>query len=116
MTKKIINLIILLPLGILLVVLSVANRQNVTMALNPFRPQDQVLGITAPFFVFLFVALIVGLLVGSCATWVSQGRYRKRARNEAKVAIKLQGEAETHKKRAEQLAAQATGYGQLPAK
>jgi len=52
MTKKIINLLILLPLGVILIIFCVANRQNVTLAFNPFRPEDQVLSLAAPFFVF----------------------------------------------------------------
>jgi len=114
MTKKLINLVILVPLAIVLILLSVANRQSVTLALNPFKPDDAVLAISAPFFVFLFLTLIFGLVLGSFATWVTQGKYRKRARNEAQVAVKWQAEADKHKTRAEQIAAQS--YTQLPAK
>ena len=80
MLRKAVNLLVFLPLAVILVVLSVANRQTVTMALNPFRPDDSVLALQAPFFVFLFVALIVGMLLGSAATWLAQGKYRRRAR------------------------------------
>jgi hypothetical protein len=41
MAKKIINLLILLPLGIILIIFCVANRQSVTLAFNPFRPEDR---------------------------------------------------------------------------
>ncbi len=50
------------------------------MALNPFRPDDSVLRLEAPFFVFLFSALIVGMLLGSFVTWLAQGKHRRRAR------------------------------------
>jgi len=36
MTKKIINLLILLPLGVILIIFCVANRQNVTLAFIRF--------------------------------------------------------------------------------
>lgn len=91
MVKKIVNLLILLPLGVILIVFCVANRQSVTLAFNPFRPEDQVLAVSAPFFVFLFIALIAGMLIGSAATWFSQGKHRKRARTEAKEAIRWRG-------------------------
>lgn len=110
MAKKIINLAILLPLGIVLIVFCVANRQTATLAFNPFRPDDQVLAISAPFFVFLLIAVIAGMLIGSAATWFSQGKHRKRARTEAKEAIRWQGEADRHKTRAEEIA------GQLPSR
>lgn len=95
--KKILNLVVLLPLGVLLVVLSVANRQSVTLALNPFRPQDSVLSLTAPFFLFLMLALILGMLIGALGTWWTQGRYRKQARVEAMEAVKWHNEADKQK-------------------
>lgn len=110
MAKKITNLLILLPLGIILIIFCVANRQTVTLAFNPFRPEDQVLSLSAPFFVFLFIALIIGMFAGAAATWLSQGKHRKRARVEAKEAIRWQDEAGRHKARAEEIA------GQLPSR
>lgn len=90
--KRIFSLIVFVPLGIVLIVLAVANRQSVTLALNPFRPQDSLLSITAPFFVFVFLSVLVGLFLGSLLTWWSQGRYRRQARIEAKEAVKWQSE------------------------
>jgi uncharacterized integral membrane protein len=110
MAKKIINLLVLVPLGIVLIVFCVANRHIVTLAFNPFRPDDQVLAVNAPLFVFLFIALIIGMVVGAAATWLSQGRHRKRARTEAREAVRWQAEADRHRGRAEQIAAH------LPAK
>ncbi|MDX3926622.1 MAG: DUF1049 domain-containing protein [Shinella sp.] len=107
MLKKLINILILAPIGIVLIVLCVANRQSVTLALNPFRPEDSVLSVSAPFFVYLFLAVILGMIVGSLATWLSQGKYRKRARSEAHEAVKWHAEAEKHKTRAETVAAQS---------
>jgi hypothetical protein len=104
MAKKIVNLLVLIPLGIVLVIFCVANRQIVALAFNPFRPEDQVLALHAPLFVFLFVALIIGMLVGAAMTWLSQGRHRKRARSEAREAIRWQAEADRHRSRAEQIA------------
>ncbi|MDO9417720.1 DUF1049 domain-containing protein [Pararhizobium sp.] len=106
MMKKLINIVVLIPVGIVLIVLSVANRQAVTLALNPFRPADSILSVSAPLFVFLFLALITGLIIGSLATWFGQSKYRKRARNEASEALKWHTEAEKHKVRAEKIASQ----------
>ncbi|MFS8053946.1 LapA family protein [Rhizobium sp. BR 317] len=110
MTKKIVNLLILLPLGIILIIFCVANRQSVTLALNPFRPEDQVLSLSAPLFVLLFVALIIGMLVGAAVTWFNQGKHRKLARSQSREAVRWQAEADKHRNRAEQIA------GQLPSK
>jgi hypothetical protein len=50
------------------------------------------------------------MLVGSAVTWLSQGKHRKRARSEAKEAIRWHAEADRHKSRAEEIA------GQLPSR
>lgn len=104
MTRKLINIIILVPVAIILIVLSVANRKMVTLALNPFDPSDTVLSVSAPFFVFLFVALMIGMVVGSLATWFRQGRYRKKARQEAKEAVRWHTEADKQRERVEAMA------------
>lgn len=105
--KKLMNILVLVPVGIVLIVLSVANRQAVTLALNPFDPADTVLSTSAPFFVFLFLAVILGMIIGSLVTWFSQAKYRKRARSEAHEAVKWHAEAEKHRTRAETIASQA---------
>ncbi len=107
MIAKLVKLVIFVPLAIILIVLSVANRQDVTLALNPFEPQDQLLSFSAPFFVFLFAALIVGLIAGSMATWFAQGKHRKKARAGKREADRWQVEADKQKNRAEALASQA---------
>lgn len=106
MMKKLVNIVVLVPIAIVLIVLSVANRQTVTLALNPFDPADSVLSASAPFFVFLFLAVIFGMIIGSLVTWLGQGKYRKRARNEAHEAVKWHAEAEKHRTRAETIASQ----------
>jgi uncharacterized integral membrane protein len=93
--KRIVSLVVFVPLGIILVVLAVANRQPVTLALNPFRPEDSVLSVSAPFFLFLFVAVLLGMLIGWCVTWVGQGKHRRQARVEAREAVKWQNEHKT---------------------
>jgi len=90
--KRILSLVVFVPIGIILIVLAVANRQTVTLALNPFQPQDSILSLSAPFFVFVFLALLVGMAIGASVTWWRQGRYRRQARIEAKEAIKWQSE------------------------
>lgn len=103
MFKRIFNILILVPIGVVLIILSVTNRQAVTLALNPFEPTDPVLSLTAPFFVFLFAALMLGVLIGGLAIWFSQGHHRKRARKEAKEAVQWHEEADRQKARAEEM-------------
>lgn len=85
--RKIVSLVIFLPLAIMLIVLCVANREPVRLALNPFQPSDTVLSVTGPLFLMLFLALLVGMVIGSIGTWFAQAKYRRQARQEARAAI-----------------------------
>jgi uncharacterized integral membrane protein len=100
---RFIKLIVLVPIAIILVVLSVANRHFVTLALNPFRPDDALLSVSLPLFVFLFIALMAGVILGSLVTWFAQGRYRKQARDEAHEARKWREEAGKQRTRVEEI-------------
>jgi uncharacterized integral membrane protein len=103
MIMRAVKLIILVPVAVALVVLSVANRHAVTLALNPFRPEDQVLSLSMPLFVVVLSALMAGVLLGSLVTWFAQGRYRKQARAEANEARKWREEAGKQRTRVEEI-------------
>ena len=103
MVLRFVKLIILVPIAIALIVLSVANRHFVTLALNPFRPEDQVLSLSLPLFVLVFAALIAGVVIGSVVTWFAQGRYRTQARDEAHEARKWREEAGKQRTRVEEI-------------
>lgn len=107
MLRRIVNFVILLPLALVLIALSIANRGEVTLALNPFRPSDPVLSVSAPFFVFLFAAVMLGVLLGGLGTWFGQSHYRQRARQERREAERWHGEAERQRERANDLARQS---------
>lgn len=108
MLKKIVRVVLTIPIAIILITLSIANRDHVTLALNPFDPSDQMLAITAPFFVYIFLSLMIGMAIGSFLTWLSQGRHRKRARLEAAESHKWHVEADRQKAKADGLANQIT--------
>lgn len=107
MILRLVKLVILIPVAVVLVVLAVANRHAVTLALNPFRPDDQLLSFTLPVFVLVFAALILGVLIGSLVTWFAQGRYRKQARSEASDARKWREEADKQRLRVEEATTRA---------
>jgi uncharacterized integral membrane protein len=78
--KKLLWLLIGIPAAVVLIVFSVANRHPVTMRLDPFHAENPSVAIQLPFFVFLFAAFIAGMVIGGLTVWISQGRYRKAAR------------------------------------
>ena len=80
MTNRFVTLIVFVPLAIVLIALCVANREIVALTVDPFNPGNPALSWSAPLFVWLFGMLVAGLLLGGAATWISQGKHRKRAR------------------------------------
>lgn len=92
--KKTIWLFVILPAGVVLVALALANRHTVRLVLDPLTPDNPVLSIEAPFFLFLFGSAIVGLLMGGAATWLGQGRWRRTARQRSQEATELRREAD----------------------
>jgi uncharacterized integral membrane protein len=95
-------LFILLPLAVVLVVLSIANRGEVTFSFDPFRSPSPGWSLTLPFFFFLFAALAIGVLVGGIATWARQGKWRQAARVERARAERHRLEAERLRERIQQ--------------
>ncbi len=86
MLRKIVNVLVILPLAIVFVVFAVANRHLVTLSLDPFNSADPALGVTLPLFVVMIAAAMLGVIVGGIATWFGQRRWRQMARrHEAEI-------------------------------
>jgi hypothetical protein len=95
-----------LPAAILLITLAVSNRHGVRLVLDPFRPQDPLLSLVLPFYVYLYGCLILGVVIGGMATWMAQARWRRSARRRAAEARRWQAEADRlSRERDKQLAA-----------
>lgn len=95
--KKLLNLIFFIPLAVVLILLSVANRHPVSFILDPLNPEQPYWSFELPFFVYLFIALMIGMIMGAIATWLGQGKYRRLARENRKEVAKLQQEVDQHK-------------------
>ena len=81
--------------AILLVTLAVSNRHRVRLVLDPFRPENPALAIDAlPLYAYIFGALILGVILGGMATWISQSKWRRTARNRTQEAMRWKAEAE----------------------
>lgn len=95
MLNRIVAVIIILPIAIVLIALAVANRGGVDFTIDPFHPGNPALTVHWPLFVYLFIAMAIGLMVGSMATWLRQGQYRKQAREKAAEVRRLTGNMST---------------------
>lgn len=89
MVNRFILIAVLVPLAIILVALAVANRGPASFTLDPFNPGNPALTWQMPLFVLIFAGIAIGMIVGSLATWVKQGRYRKLARQRSQEAEML---------------------------
>ena len=87
--RRLVTLFVVLPLTIIVVVVSVANRDPIDFALYP---GSSAVSIEAPLFVFLFAAVAIGVVLGGIATWIGQKKWRRAARAERTNATQLRQE------------------------
>jgi uncharacterized integral membrane protein len=80
MLRKILNVLVVLPLAIIFIVFAVANRHLVMLSFDPFDSTDAALGLSLPLFVVIIAFTILGVLAGGIATWFGQRRWRRAAR------------------------------------
>ncbi|MGO9135450.1 MAG: LapA family protein [Methylovirgula sp.] len=75
------GLLILVILAMIGVAFSVANRQIVSIHLDPFtaKPTEQI-SVELPLFLALIVSLALGVLIGGFFTWFGQGKHRRALR------------------------------------
>ena len=78
--RKIIAAIILVPLAVIIVAFAVANRQIVTVSLDPFSAEHPAASLTLPLFALVIVLLVLGVLIGGIAAWLRQSKWRRTAR------------------------------------
>jgi uncharacterized membrane protein YidH (DUF202 family) len=78
--RKLVTAIVLVPIAILIVTFAVANRQMVTVSLDPFSSVDPALALRMPLFALVLVLVGLGVLVGGIAAWLKQHKWRVRAR------------------------------------
>jgi uncharacterized integral membrane protein len=90
--RRVLFIIVLVPLAIVMVILSVANRGAVTFSLDPFG--GSALSVAVPLFVLLFVAILLGVVIGGTAAWLRQSRWRQAARVARAEVVRLKGELE----------------------
>jgi uncharacterized integral membrane protein len=88
MIRKIVTVLVLVALALVLISFAVANRQVVTVSLDPFDQANPALVLSQPLYLLIFALLIGGVMVGGCAAWLRQSRWRARARRaEAQVNV-----------------------------
>jgi uncharacterized integral membrane protein len=113
MLRKILTMLVVVPLAIVIVLAAVANRQAVTVSLDPFLSGDRAFSITQPLFVILLATLIAGVVIGGVAAWLRQGRWRRTARLASGQIRALRTETDMLRRRLE--SAERTARAQMHA-
>ena len=78
--RKLITALILVPLVIIFVMFAVANREIITLTFDPFDSVQPAFAFKLPLFLLIFALLGIGVVIGGCATWFKQRKWRARAR------------------------------------
>ncbi len=98
MIRKTVTVLVLVPLGLLIVLFAVANRQKVAISLDPFSSDAPALAANLPLFLVILGTLIAGVIIGGGAAWLRQARWRRRARRLEFETRRLRAENETLKR------------------
>ncbi len=94
MLGKIVAALILVPLAVIIIAFAVANRQIVTVSLDPFSGSEPAASVTLPLFALIILVLIIGVLIGGGAAWLRQGKWRRDARRLEREVRELRQKAD----------------------
>lgn len=79
--KTALKAIVLVPLALIAVIFAVANRHIVTISLDPFNADNPAFALSAPLFLTIVLMIMLGVLIGGVATWLTQGSVRSALRH-----------------------------------
>ena len=98
MLRKIVAALILVPLAVIIIAFAVANRQRVTISLDPFGSDQNAAFATQPLplYLVLIAVLLIGVVIGGAASWLRQGRWRGAARRLERDLRELRQKFEAH--------------------
>jgi len=81
--------LMVLPLAVLMALFGIKNSQIASLNLDPF-PYT----LEFPLFALVLGAVLLGVMVGGTSTWLSQGRWRRKARGLNRRVRQLEHELE----------------------
>lgn len=93
--KAFFKALVLVPVALIVVLFSVANRAPVRVSFDPISRDAPAFALDLPLFAVILAAIAVGILIGGFASWLAQGKHRKAARVNRREADKLRNEAQS---------------------
>jgi len=98
--RRAIKLLLLVPVVVIIIALSVANRGSVNLSIDPFGGSDPEFSFSVPLYWLLFAAGGMGVLIGGIATWTRQSKWRRAARLEHAEVDRIKREREQERTQA----------------
>jgi Lipopolysaccharide assembly protein A domain len=92
--RRFLTVALCLAVAAVVVPIGLANRQFITLSLDPFGRTATPLAIDLPLSLLMFAMFMLGLLAGALATWFGQGKWRRTARHKAREAFQWKAEAD----------------------
>jgi uncharacterized integral membrane protein len=92
--RRFLSVLFCVLVAALVMPLGIANRQPVTLTLDPFGRTGTPLAVDVPLSLLLFTLFMLGLLLGGAATWFTQGKWRRTARHKSREAYQWKAEAD----------------------
>jgi hypothetical protein len=96
--------LILLPVAVAVVLLAVANRGPVTLSFDPFSRGAPDFAITVPLFAVIFIAVMLGVVIGGVGAWLAQAKHRRAQRRYRREIHHLRSDAERVRARSDSTA------------
>jgi uncharacterized integral membrane protein len=90
--RKVLAWIVLVPIAVLALIFAVANRQLVTISVDPFSVENPAYAVQVPAFLVIFISLIVGVILGGTAVWFGKLRWQMAAHRAEKELARLRTE------------------------
>jgi len=85
--------LVIAPFAVALLGFSLANRQSVTVFIEPFNVADGAWPtFTLPLYLLVLGAMMIGVVIGGSSTWLRQRRHRKAAREAFRKSAALKAE------------------------
>ena len=78
--KNFLKALILVPLGLIAILFAVANREIITVSFDPFNSEAPAFALSAPLFLAIILMVMLGVLIGGIATWLTQTHVRSALR------------------------------------
>ena len=90
--RKVFAWIVLAPLAGIVLLFAVANRRWIAVSFDPFSADAPAWSIELPIFLLVFIALILGVIIGGVAVWFGKMHWRMAANRAEKEVARLKAE------------------------